>query len=180
MRKLLRRLRGILGMALSWAIPWGVAIGTTGGLLAYFIVRLPPGVSRIVVALQAALGNGISGAVLGFLTGGVFSVVLISAEHQRSLPDLKESRFALWGAVAGAASAGVMILPALTLGQIPALAWAVLMAVGTSLGVVSSVSSLRIAQAGLELESGDPTPDERSLPGDPEGPITLREEGVSV
>ena len=165
-RNFLRRLRGMLGMALSWAVPWGVVIGTAGGLLTYFLVRTPPGVSRISVALHAAWGNGISGAMLGFVTGSIFSGVLWAAERQRSLPNLRASRFALWGAVAGGFPCIVMVLPPVAAGAVGTIVGTSLVAVAIGLGAASAVASLRIAQSGPEFEAGTSLDAEATLAGD--------------
>ncbi|MGD2121631.1 MAG: hypothetical protein PVJ76_07795 [Gemmatimonadota bacterium] len=153
-------------MALSWAIPWGVVIGTAGGLLTYLLVHMAPGVSRLSVALEAALANGIAGAVLGFATGSIFSLVLMAAERQRSLPNLRARRFALWGALAGALPCFLIVLPPVVVGAVGSMVGTGLVAVATGLGSASAVTSLRIAQSGLELEPGIPPTGARALEGD--------------
>lgn len=87
MRKWLRRIRGAVGMGLTWALVWapvavliGLAVDPDGSM------------DEMWVAI---------GAIPGFLGGIVFSAVLAIAERRRRLDQLSLPRFAAWGAVAG-------------------------------------------------------------------------------
>ncbi|MFC1790869.1 hypothetical protein ACFL0I_00160 [Gemmatimonadota bacterium] len=160
----MRRLRGIVGMGISWAVPWGVVIGITGGLLISLLPAFPPGVSRLAVALQAALLNGFTGAVMGFATGSVFSLVLMAAERKRDLPNLKSTRFALWGGLAGAVSSLAIVLPALAQGQAGLIGAAVVVGVTVGLGVGSATASLAIARSDLTLDPATGTEGQHALP----------------
>jgi hypothetical protein len=169
LRMVLRKLRGMVGMGVTWAIPWGIVLGVTGGLLVSFIPDFPPGVSRIGIALQAALTNGLIGAVIGFATGSVFSVVLMAAERKRDLPNLKKGRFALWGALAGAVSSLAIVLPPIAQGQAGLGVGAVFVGVAMGLGAGSAAASLAIAKSGLALEPATAFNDEHTLPWSSEG-----------
>ena len=87
MKKWLRRIRGAVGMGLTWAGVWGpVAV-----LIGMFVD--PDGsMDEMWVAI---------GAYPGFLGGVVFSAVLAIAARRRRLEELSLARVALWGAAAG-------------------------------------------------------------------------------
>ena len=87
MNTVLRRVRGALGMGLTWAVLWapvGVLIG---------MVVDPDGAKDEPWLLI--------GAYPGFLGGVVFSVVLGIAARQRGLDELSIRRVGAWGAAAG-------------------------------------------------------------------------------
>jgi hypothetical protein len=95
MRKLLTRIRGVLGMGLLWAAAWAV-----GGVLIGVTSRLLPGLPwdaffEVFDAPLPAL------AVPGFLGGVLFSTVLGIAGRRRRFDELSIPRFAAWGALAG-------------------------------------------------------------------------------
>ena len=87
MKRFLRRLRGIIGTGLTWAVGWTVI--NTGLVL---LAGLP---LRFFGAI--ALSNLVS----GFLAGGTFAVILSIAERRRSLEDLSLKRAAQWGGIGG-------------------------------------------------------------------------------
>jgi hypothetical protein len=86
MRKWLRRIRGAVGMGLTWGIAWFGA-----GLILLLIVG--PGAADV----PFPLGFGL----LGFLAGVTFSVVLGIVEGRRRFEQMSMPRFAGWGAVGG-------------------------------------------------------------------------------
>jgi hypothetical protein len=92
----LKRLRGAVGMGLTWAAGWalvGLLIGVTSKLL--------PGLPfwdaffNFFDAPLPAL------AVPGFFAGALFSTVLGIAGRSRRFSELSMARFAAWGAVGG-------------------------------------------------------------------------------
>ena len=95
MKKWLRRVRGAVGMGLTWAAGWalfGVLIGVTS--------RLLPGLPwdsffEVFDAPLPAL------AIPGFFGGALFSMVLGIAGRRRRFDELSLPRFAAWGAVGG-------------------------------------------------------------------------------
>ncbi len=92
MKKWLRRIRGAVGMGLTWAAGWalaGVLIGVTSMLL--------PGLPSVEVfdAPLPAL------AIPGFVGGALFSIVLGIAGRRRKFSELSLPAFAAWGAVGG-------------------------------------------------------------------------------
>ena len=129
MKKWLRRIRGAVGMGLTWAAGWALV----GVLIELFIDPM----GSLVDVWPTAL------AIPGFLGGAVFSAVLQVAEGRRRFDELSLPRFGAWGAVTGlllgvlAVSAGVAsaIFPDLWLRA------AVIIGPTTLLGAVSAVGS---------------------------------------
>jgi hypothetical protein len=95
MKNWMRRIRGAIGMGLTWAAGWaffGVLLGVTS--------RLLPGLPwdsffEVFDAPLPAL------AVPGFFGGVIFSIVLGIVAHDRKFNELSIPRFAVWGAVGG-------------------------------------------------------------------------------
>ena len=87
MKRLLRRVRGILGTAFTWAMAW-MGLGAGIGVLAGFPLRY---------LLPMELNN----SVQGFIAGASFAVILTIAERHHTLEDLSLRRVGLWGAVGG-------------------------------------------------------------------------------
>ena len=93
MKKWLRRIRGAVGMGLIWATAWFGA-----GLILLLIVGA--GAADVPFPLFFAL--------LGFLAGVIFSVILRIVEGGRSFDQMSLPRFAAWGGVGGLLLAGIM------------------------------------------------------------------------
>lgn len=95
MNRWLRRIRGAVGMGLTWAAGWalvGVLIGVSS--------RLLPGLPwdsffEVFDAPLPAL------AIPGFIGGALFSTVLGIAGRRRRFDELSLPRFCAWGAVGG-------------------------------------------------------------------------------
>jgi peptidoglycan/LPS O-acetylase OafA/YrhL len=87
MKKWLRRIRGAVGMGLTWALVWAPVAVLIG-----FLVDPDGSMDEMWPAI---------GAYPGFLGGVVFSVVLAVAARRRRLEELSVGRVALWGAAAG-------------------------------------------------------------------------------
>ena len=95
MKPWLRRIRGAVGMGLTWAAAWalaGVLIGVTS--------RLLPGLPwnyffEVFDAPLPAL------AIPGFIGGVLFSALLGMAERHRRFDELSVLRFGAWGALGG-------------------------------------------------------------------------------
>jgi hypothetical protein len=85
MRKWLRRIRGAIGMGITWALAWG------------FVGGIP----RWIFGIRADAPFGIVFAVLGFIAGVAFSAVLVVADGRRTFEQMSMRRFAGWGAVGG-------------------------------------------------------------------------------
>ncbi len=95
MKTWLKRIRGAVGMGLTWAVGWalfGILIGVTSKIL--------PGLPwdsffNVFDAPLPAL------AVPGFFGGVLFSIVLSVAGRHRRFNELSLPKFAAWGAVGG-------------------------------------------------------------------------------
>ena len=85
MRKWLRRIRGAIGMGVTWAA-------------ALFAVGVVP---RWVFGFNADVPFPIVFGVLGFIAGIIFSAVLALTEGGRTLDQMSLPRFAGWGAMGG-------------------------------------------------------------------------------
>lgn len=148
MKNLLRRIRGAVGMGLTWAIGWG----SVGGLIE-LIYNLWPGfpLGPVVDIWPFVL------AIPGFLGGVVFSVVLRIAAGRRRFDELSLPRFAAWGAVAGLLLGG--LLRAAGIGDAAPL-WLQLAVLGgptALLGAISASGTLALARRAQrrELVAGD-------------------------
>ena len=89
-----RHIRAAIGRGLIWGAVWGCA----GGLLA----RVPGFYSDLPFALLFA--------PLGFVTGIIFSGILLGTESQREFERTSLLRFAGWGAASGLLLSGVIVL----------------------------------------------------------------------
>lgn len=95
MKNWLRRIRGALGMGLTWAVGWAlgaVMIGVASKLLPF----LP--LDWFFEVFDAPLP---AFAIPGFFAGVFFSMVLGIAARRRRFAELSLPRFAAWGAVGG-------------------------------------------------------------------------------
>jgi hypothetical protein len=116
MKKWLRRIRGAIGMGLTWAAAWFGA-----GVVLLLIV----GIGAADVPFPLGFG------LLGFLAGVTFSGVLGIVERRRRFDEMSLPRFALWGGVGGLLFSVIFVLAAalganalLVLGPVFALAGA--------------------------------------------------------
>lgn len=91
----LRRIRGAVGMGLTWAAGWAVA-----GMLIGVASKLLPGLpwDSFFDVFDAPLP---AMAIPGFFGGVLFSIVLGIAARRRKFDELSVPRFAAWGAVGG-------------------------------------------------------------------------------
>lgn len=96
MGRLLRWLRGVLGVGLTWATLWAL-FGVTVGyiILALDPASIDPGEEPIRMA--AILGT------VGLISGAFFAGIMSFTEQRKSVKNLSLWRAALWGALGGAA-----------------------------------------------------------------------------
>ena len=140
MKQWVRRIRGAIGMGLTWG-----AAGFGAGIL---LAR----VSSFDVDLPFALLF----APLGFLAGIIFFGILMVMEGRRGFDRMSLSRFAGWGAVSGLLLSGIFVVAASLGGE--TLGGEVLV-LGPVLAMVSAVcaaGSLAVARRA----------ERRELPGD--------------
>ena len=155
MKKWLRRLRGAIGMGLTWAAAWFGA-----GLVLLLVV----GVGAADVPFPLFFG------FLGFLAGATFSGVLGILAGRRRFDEMSLARFAAWGALGGLLLSGIVVLFAgpggefLVMGPVFALA-----------GAISAAGTLALARRAEDralldgnadaAESGLMKDETRKLPG---------------
>jgi hypothetical protein len=140
MAKWLRRIRGAVGMGLTWAVVWAVVAVAIG----------------MVVDPDGSMDEmwPMIGALPGFLGGITFSTVLAVAARRRRLEELSLPRVAAWGAAAGLA---VGVLP-FTIGEptseVPLwLLGSVVIGTITVLSAASAAGSLALARRADARES---------------------------
>lgn len=133
MGELLRKLRGALGLGLTWAFTWFAA-----GMALLLVV------GPEAADVPFPLGFGF----LGFLSGVTFSVVLGLTEGRRRFDEMSIPRFALWGGLGGVSLsvifslvAGLGILMPLVLGPVFGLA-----------GAACAAGTLALARTGEDPE----------------------------
>lgn len=137
MNRWLRRIRGAIGMGLTWAAAWFGA-----GMILLLVV----GVGAADVPFPLFFG------LLGFLAGATFSVVVGIVEGRRRFDQMSLPRFAGWGALGGLLLSGVFVLLAglggefLVLGPVFALA-----------GAGSAAGTLALARRAEKKELPDAT-----------------------
>jgi len=144
MKKWGRRIRAAIGMGLTWGAAWFGA-----GIL---LARVPGFYSDLPFALLFA--------PLGFVTGIIFSGILVGIEGRRGFDRTSLARFAGWGAASGLLLSGIFVVGAALRGETlggeflvfgPALAMA---------SAVCAAGSLALARRAKRRElrgpSGDP------------------------
>ena len=139
-----RRIRGAIGMGLTWAAA-GFIAGTLLARLSSFDVDLP-------FALLFA--------PLGFLVGIIFSGILMVIEGGRGFDRMSLARFAGWGAVSGLLLSGIFVVGAAWRGEA---LWREFLVFGPALamaGAACAAGSLALARRAERRElpgpSGDP------------------------
>ena len=96
MSNILRSLRGLLGIGLTWGIVWAAVMIAVGMIIEVVDPdSIDPGEEPIV--LGAVVG------LVGFISGLVFGGLLSIAERQKTISDLSLSRVAMWGILVSAA-----------------------------------------------------------------------------
>lgn len=153
MPKWMQRVRGAIGMGLTWAAGW-IPVGAITGLLTASIMDFP----LSVVSYNYAVMFG----VLGLVGGTIFSTVLNLAEGRRNFAQLTGGRFVGWGALGGLVLGGLAVGLGI-LGSGASLLGAVIVGVATALGAGSAAGTFAIAKAA----------DERALIGEGDGPVGL-------
>jgi hypothetical protein len=131
----LRRIRGAIGMGLTWAAAWFVA----------------GSVPRWVFGVNTDAPLPLVFGVFGLMAGMVFSAVLALTEGRRSFDEMSLPRFAGWGAIGG------LLLSAI-FAKAASLGWGDVLALAPTLAVASAVSaagSLAMARRAARQELSD-------------------------
>ena len=143
MKRLLRRLRGALGMGLTWALVWAI-VG--GGIMEGIVDRN----GEILDMWPQTL------AIPGFVGGVVFAVLLWLAEGRRRFDELSLPRFGAWGALVGVILGGLALSAGAAGSVLPLwLRAAVIVGPVTLLSAVSATGSLALAR---RAEKREPLP----------------------
>jgi FtsH-binding integral membrane protein len=135
MGKWLRRIRGAIGMGLTWAAAWFVA----------------GSVPRWLFGFNADVPFPIVFGALGFIAGVIFSGLLVLTERRRTLDEMSLPRFAGWGALAG------FLLSALFT-RFASLGWGDVLAIAPAFTLASAVcasGSLALARRAERRELSD-------------------------
>lgn len=143
MRNLLRRLRGTIGMGLTWAVAWGIG----GGMIEL--------ISNLWPALQwpDALDMWIQTlAIVGFMAGVLFAAVLWAAEGRRRFDELSPRRFMAWGLMGGMLLGAIAIALGMGRTALPNLLLRAVVIMGPPavLSAVSAYGSLALARAATD------------------------------
>ncbi len=138
MKKWMRRIRGAIGMGLTWAAAW---FGT--------------GLILLVVGVRADVPFPLFFGLLGFLAGVTFSGVLGIVEGRRRFDQMSLPRFAVWGGVGGLLLSGIFVLAAALGGD----AFLVLSPVFALSGAGSAAGSLALARMAEDRELLDASAD---------------------
>lgn len=140
MKQWARPIRGAIGMGLTWGAAWFAA----GMLLA----RVPGFYSDLPFALLFA--------PLGFVTGIIFSGILVVIERRRRFDRVSLPRFAGWGAVSGLLLSGIFVVAAALRGET---LWGEFLVFGPPLAVASAIcaaGSLAMARRAERRELSGP------------------------
>ncbi len=128
MGKTLQRIRGAIGMGLTWGAAWGLA----------------GSVPRWVFGFNTDVPFPLVFGVLGFIAGVIFFAVLALTEGRRSLDQMSFPRFAVWGATGGLLLSALFVRAA-SLSGADALAIAPTLALACGISAVSSLALARRA-----------------------------------
>ncbi len=141
--RMLRRLRGLLGLALSWSVVWivvGLGIYLVDGVVngrAIYWDRIP------TFALRLGL--------VGALCGSVFALLVAVLERRQTFGGLTFRRMALWGALGGCVFPAVILSTQdITMGGTEVAVFGLF----GGLGVLSSLGILALARRAPVLAHG--------------------------
>jgi hypothetical protein len=138
-----RKIRGILGIAMSWGVVW-VPVE-----LAYLAYRVGADVRHVETSrlLKAALSTASWGFVAGAFTGTCFALILSVLEKRRRLRGLIPWRVAWFGGLAGglstAAYAGIDVV---TPGKLPLWWLGQMIILYTATGTLLGMGTLALAR----------------------------------
>ena len=142
MRQWARRVRGVMGMGLIWAVG-GMGVGALFELLDNVLPGALPFISRVDMWPQTL-------AMPFFIAGLVFGIVLAIVGSRRRFDELSLPRFTAWGAVAGLLLGGLAVVLGI---RAPALAVA-LTTLGSAVAAAGSLTLARFAERRELLSAG--------------------------
>lgn len=132
MRNSLRRIRGAIGLGLTWAVAWSAA-----GMVPRWILGFHPDAPFPLIF-----------GVLGFVAGFTFAGLLALTHGRRTFDQMTLPRFAVWGAVGG------LLLTAL-FARIASLGWGDALAIAPTFAIASAAcasGSLALARRAMRRE----------------------------
>ncbi len=141
MKGWLQRIRGALGMGLTWGVGWAPVGAVAGTVLYYLLPGAGLGLSGVIAL------NAVTFAALGFVGGTIFATVLRLTEGRRRFDELSGLRFAGWGALGGLLLGGLAAALGLWGAGLGVLG-AGMMGAATLLGAGSASATLAVARAG--------------------------------
>lgn len=127
-----RRIRGAIGMGITWAAAWSAA----GSAL------------RWVFGVNTDAPLPLVFGVFGFIAGVIFAGVLMVTERRRRFDQMSLPRFAGWGAVGG-------LLVSVLVAKAASLGWGDVLALAPTLAAASAVcatGSLALARRAVRRE----------------------------
>ena len=104
MRRSRRKMLGVVGLGVNWAIVWGVLFTT---LVAAIGLARPQDLRPGEGPFQA----GATGALAGFISGFIFGLIVTFAEDHKPVTGLLVPRVAFWGFLASAVWPALNRLP---------------------------------------------------------------------
>jgi len=134
MKGLLRRLRGIIGTGLTWAVGWAGIFSVLGVI---FGAGSVPGVAVVF-------------GFTGLVAGSAFAVILSIAERRHRLEDLSLWRTALWGGLGG-----ILVAAAFSGSWVNFWSFAATMAVSAAASSAGTVAVAKRAERKLIQEEDD-------------------------
>ena len=145
MKGFLRRLRGIIGTGLTWAVGWI-------GLFVAYLLREDGNRGRLrgVRAVSSLLEEVFVVGTFGFLAGSTFGALLSVLEGHKSLEEITFKRIAAWGGLGGLA---VVALVSVLVGSPTGLIFYSVLGVGSATGTVALAK-----RADTKLIEGDAEP----------------------
>ena len=145
MRKWLKRIRGAVGIGLTWAAMWG-AVGAFLGLLDGVVMR--GGSIQVGVLVDAVKML----SVLGFIGGGTFAAILGLAGRHRTFDEMSLPRFAVWGGLAASIMLGAGAILRGSVEQLVDPSGLIVASIVALLGAGSAAGSLALARGANDRE----------------------------
>ncbi len=153
MLTILQRLRGALGNALVWGGAWfGAGFVLSTG---FYLFRRGLGAMPLQLFLEGALRDASALGLIGFLTGGAFSVYVAAVFRNRRIEEVSTARFALGGGLVAVLLS--LIGFGLFTGYDAVLVQDVVipLSVAAAFGGLTGFNSLKLAQRQLLAPSGN-------------------------
>jgi len=139
---ILRRIRGLLGIASTWGIAFS-AIATTL-VVSGLVTRLFP---AAVFGPRQIIGVAIENFLMGALAGTLFSLFFASGERRQTLETLSMPRVALWGFLGVGVPTAALSLGAIFLyGRVPLWGAPLAVAMAGAMGSAMSVATIKLAR----------------------------------